>query len=987
MCKHPFIAWLITLFLYFHSPFSAFGADAALVGLTSPARPFVSGNQTLTYTLKNNGTQSLSSATLKWGLLGESLNSFDWSGNLLPGQSASVSVGSFVFLADVAYELTAFVSAANGGIDSNHANDTLNTYNYAAAMPGGVYTIGGLNPNYPNLNIAVGLLNGGGVFGPVTFLLRNGTYNEQIYINDFAGNGESRPIIFRSETSDADNVTVQSDGTSVITVNGADYVTFRQLTIKITNPATSDAENGNAVQLRGQNSHICLEDCSISGIAPFTIGHGVLVEEGSDNLLIKNSSFRFFETDIGFNVWGIYENESPLVKNCSFGSEGKRAIFASSVSNIHVEQCDFLAKVDEPVWFENCSGATSFTQNSMQQANKAGLVMRGCTSASGNAVVANNYIKTTVGNAVEIRSCTGLKLLYNTFRLENAGGGAFALTVDSSANVLAFNNIFYASGSNTMGGSVWLNQAYNFDHNDFFTTVGFRAQLGTTTYNSLSDWQAATQNNNNSISVNPEFSGVSHAVSSEALNGAATTIPSILTDLDGDPRDVFTPDIGADEFGTIVSTNADLEVMEVLAIPSNCVLGSNEVVKIRIRNNGPSVIQTFSLNYTVNGNTPVYAVFSGDSMVSGQIVVYTFSQTADLSTDDVYQIVASVISGGDSNVNNNSASQTVNNYTSPSAVIVASPSESACPGGTTNLSVASSGIYQWSTGETGNAISVSPSVTTTYTVTVTSNTGCSASDTQKITVVSGITWYADVDNDGFGNSNSTSESCEIVAGYVANSDDCDDSVAEINPDATESCDNLDNDCDGIIDNNALVTECVMPTDFNISNITNTAALLEWQQSGCVQAIRIHWRKVGSSNWLLNFSDSSSLQMSNLAPNTTYEVKIRSFCGGIWNSEYTPLQTFTTSDAPIPVTTNGQRVFIVPNPIHSIVTVSMHNLNEGTCQVRLLGIFGQKLSEQYVDVLQNSITAQFDMSVYPSGIYSFQVELPNGRVFARTCFKE
>lgn len=60
------------------------------------------------------------------------------------------------------------------------------------------------------------------------------------------------------------------------------------------------------------------------------------------------------------------------------------------------------------------------------------------------------------------------------------------------------------------------------------------------------------------------------------------------------------------------------------------------------------------------------------------------------------------------------------------------------------------------------------------------------------------TWYADNDSDGFGDAEGESvEDCEAPSGYVDNNDDCDDDNAEINPDAEEICNGLDNDCDGV----------------------------------------------------------------------------------------------------------------------------------------------------------------------------------------------
>ena len=60
-------------------------------------------------------------------------------------------------------------------------------------------------------------------------------------------------------------------------------------------------------------------------------------------------------------------------------------------------------------------------------------------------------------------------------------------------------------------------------------------------------------------------------------------------------------------------------------------------------------------------------------------------------------------------------------------------------------------------------------------------------------------WYADTDSDGFGDASSMTTSCDAPSGSVANATDCDDEASAINPDATEMCDGIDNDCDAAID--------------------------------------------------------------------------------------------------------------------------------------------------------------------------------------------
>ena len=63
------------------------------------------------------------------------------------------------------------------------------------------------------------------------------------------------------------------------------------------------------------------------------------------------------------------------------------------------------------------------------------------------------------------------------------------------------------------------------------------------------------------------------------------------------------------------------------------------------------------------------------------------------------------------------------------------------------------------------------------------------------------TWYRDLDEDGFGDIDETTESCEAPQGYVDNSLDCEDNDPNVNPDAEEFCDTIDSNCNGLDDDN------------------------------------------------------------------------------------------------------------------------------------------------------------------------------------------
>ncbi|NOY26343.1 MAG: hypothetical protein GXP62_10770, partial [Oligoflexia bacterium] len=76
------------------------------------------------------------------------------------------------------------------------------------------------------------------------------------------------------------------------------------------------------------------------------------------------------------------------------------------------------------------------------------------------------------------------------------------------------------------------------------------------------------------------------------------------------------------------------------------------------------------------------------------------------------------------------------------------------------------------------------------------------------------TWYADTDGDSYGAGAAIASSCVMPADSAANTDDCDDTDAAVNPDAVEMCNGIDDDCDGVVDppSSADVLSCYTDAD-------------------------------------------------------------------------------------------------------------------------------------------------------------------------------
>ena len=74
------------------------------------------------------------------------------------------------------------------------------------------------------------------------------------------------------------------------------------------------------------------------------------------------------------------------------------------------------------------------------------------------------------------------------------------------------------------------------------------------------------------------------------------------------------------------------------------------------------------------------------------------------------------------------------------------------------------------------------------------------------------TYYRDSDGDTYGDSTDPIVACAPVAGFSATSGDCDDDEYWANPGLSELCDEIDNDCDGVVDEDLVFTDFVPDSD-------------------------------------------------------------------------------------------------------------------------------------------------------------------------------
>ena len=94
--------------------------------------------------------------------------------------------------------------------------------------------------------------------------------------------------------------------------------------------------------------------------------------------------------------------------------------------------------------------------------------------------------------------------------------------------------------------------------------------------------------------------------------------------------------------------------------------------------------------------------------------------------------------------------------------------------------------------------------------------------------IDGARWFADGDGDGFGALEYSRAACEQPDGFLSDFSDCDDLDPLINPDGVEICDGVDNDCDGVADEDSAQDAASWYADLDGDGYGNP----DWSVPGC-----------------------------------------------------------------------------------------------------------------------------------------------------------
>ena len=729
--------------------------EAGVVKLINIPTQICSATIPLVAAVRNYGDVPMTSVTLNWSVDGVVHPVVNWTGSVLPGDSAFVTLSNFFFAPNSTCNFIVSTSMPNGQVDAVPANDSY-TNPPVYTMMQGSYTVGGVSPDYPTINSCVSALIQRGVCGPVVFNIRPGIYNEYLDFDGNTMNGLSwtNTVTFQSETLDSTSVEMSYSTSSsgpffMIDTWRVKHMIFRNMTFART-PSSGWGNYNNLVTFDMANN-ITFENCVFRSSANL-LGRGLEFDRSS-NIKVHNCVFKSMYSCIrvGFDAISVDSNVS--IQYNQFFNFREKALTAYSIedsleiknnyfTNDTVVLTDAMATHAEAIAATLCDGTVEIMRNRIEGRYGENAMHVSCMNGTPayKVRIYNNFISVGSGftsgwqgtTALEMYTNNYIDVQYNTINLYSNSWSQYgpyciaAVQMNSTPcyNIRFKNNIIQADSlvsAYFLVPATWNTTIFSdFDHNDFYYSGASPAVMASSG-NWPGNWNA------NSVSINPLFHSKRdlHVLNPQLSMGIAVPTAAVPNDIDGDLRNH--PTVGADEgnfdpinIGSVqTKVEDDCDSARVFANVFNFCLDTISSFNLAFTVDGVLSTQTANWNGTLYpGDSTGWIQLGAFERISGQ--VYQISTHTSLPNSVADEWFA----------NDSSRYTFTSNFQNVS--IDLGSDLTACNYDTLTLTPQNGPFSNvtWSTLVTGQSIQVTSSGT--YTVTGTYSSGCVSSDTIEV---------------------------------------------------------------------------------------------------------------------------------------------------------------------------------------------------------------------------------------------------------------
>lgn len=511
------------------------------------------------------------------------------------------------------YNLCARIDPPGLSADTFKVNEVVCVKGCAGFADQGEYTIGvGTGSDFQTIQEAINALECG-IISPVTFKIRPGVYEENIIINPIIGASFANPVRIEGEGNVKD-IKIISESGATFFLNGADYITFKNLTV-----SSKFSESSQGFLLKNGADNNTIENCIIlldsnstsSTLVGISVAGDYDESSGSNNI-VRNNQIRGGGTGILVTDGGTIPATGNIVTGNSIFKTYGRGIDASyciqEVSNNKVYMRPLNSNYSYGIEVSYITGDIKITGNYIADANSYGIYMYSIDGVQGvdvsnNTIVMNSEISSNSG--ITLSSCSTINVYHNSVQVDckvtiSSFTSNSALDIDygNSAIKVKDNILSYLADGYAM--YVYTPAAVvESDFNNYYTTASKFVYWSGNKAN-LSALRSANSKDANSISIEPGYySEKDLHTNNPYIDAKGTPVANVTQDYDKENRDTETPDIGSDEFESFA---VNLAVMDVL--PQVLKVGQNTIEAV-IKNMGLNSLSgsTVRMSYSIDGGS------------------------------------------------------------------------------------------------------------------------------------------------------------------------------------------------------------------------------------------------------------------------------------------------------------------------------------------------------------------------------------------------